>query len=164
MISLACRILMIALAVYSYFQVRAPLPQNALHIAAVAPLLFASQLLTSLLFFLVPYFPESVHFGSRRLADYAPKQLERIQPLLRDMAGLMGLLMALYFAVNVHLLIEQALSPSPRDAARAIVSAVPWLTGVLIAGETIIIFYYLRRFDSSAGCDPDSPASSPPPT
>jgi hypothetical protein len=140
---------MIALAVYSYFEVKTPLPRNGPHIASAAPLLFAIQLLTSVIFFLVPYFPESVHFGSRRLTDYAPDQLERIKPLLGDMIGLMGLLMALYFTVNVHLLIAQALAPSPREAVRAIVSAAPWLTGGLLVGETFIIFYYLRLFDSA---------------
>ena len=153
MLTLTSRILTIGLALYSFLQVRATTTaQNVPHAPAgtAAQVLFAVQLLTGILFFLIPYFPASVHFGSRRLADYSPEQLERIEPLLREMLALMGVFFALYFALNIHLLIRQALSSSPRDAAHAIVVIVPWLTGGLLVSETAIIFYYLRRFDAAS--------------
>jgi hypothetical protein len=58
--------------------------------------------------------------------------------------------MALYFALNIHLLIGQALSSTPREAARAIVTMAPWLIGGLLVSESAIIFYYLRRFDATS--------------
>jgi hypothetical protein len=71
MVALTSRILTIGLALYSFLQVRANTPQNVPHApAAIAAwVLFAVQLLTGILFFLIPYFPEAVHFGSRRVAD-----------------------------------------------------------------------------------------------
>ncbi|MFZ3331068.1 MAG: hypothetical protein WA197_10595 [Candidatus Acidiferrales bacterium] len=152
MVTLTSRILTIGLALYSFLQVRAITPQNVPPAPAgiAAQVLFAVQLLTGILFSLIPYFPESVHFGSHRLADFSREQLERIQPLLLEMLALMGVFFALYFAVNIHLLIRQALSSSPRDAAHAIVAIMPWLTGGLVVSETAIIFCYLRRFDAAS--------------
>jgi hypothetical protein len=152
MVTLTSRILTIGLALYSFLQVRANTPQNVPHApaATAAWVLFAVQLLAGILFFLIPYFPEAVHFGSRRLADYSPEQLERIRPLLREMVALMSVFMALYFALNIHLLIGQALSSSPRQAAHAIVTIAPWLIGGLLVSESAIIFYYLRRFDATS--------------
>lgn len=163
MIALASRVLMIGLAVYSYFQIRANLPENLPGTPAgtAAKLLFGIQLAVILIFFIVPFFPESIHFGSRRLSDYAPQRLEQIMPMVKDMLGLMGLLMTLYFAVNVHLLLVQAHSREPRLTARSIAATQPWLIGALVVGEAGVTLYYLRRFDSlTSSGTPDGPSSS----
>jgi hypothetical protein len=72
---------------------------------------------------------------------------------VRDMIALMGCVFPLYFSVNVHLLIRQALSPAPQAAARAIVALEPWLVGGLLVVQGAIIFYYLRRFDDATNTD-----------
>jgi len=71
MIALASRVLMIGLAAYSYSQIRANLPDNLPGAPAgtAAKLLFGIQLAVILIFFIVPFVPESIHFGSRRLSD-----------------------------------------------------------------------------------------------
>jgi TRAP-type C4-dicarboxylate transport system permease small subunit len=162
MIALASRILMIALAGYSYSQIRTYLPNNpsAAPAGIGSKLLFGIQLLVTLVFFIAPFFPESIHFGSRCLSDYAPGQLERIMPMVKDMLGLMGLLMTLYFSLNVRLSVVQARSAEPRKAARSIVAAQPWLIGTLLVGEAVITLYYLRRIDSMANSDSSHPTSS----
>ncbi len=100
---------------------------------------------------------DTVHFGSRTLANYTPAQMERIMPLLRDMIALMGFLFALYFAVNVHSLVRQSLSSVPREVVRAIVPLDPWLIVGLLAGQGATVFYYLRRFDAAASSEtPDN--------
>lgn len=149
------QILTVGLAVYSFLQVRADLTHNLPGGAAAnaAKVLLAIQVIVGVVFFLIPFFPESVHFGSRRLADYTPAQLKRIMPLLRDMVGLMSCVFAMYFAVNIHVLISQAFSLVPREAARAILRVEPWLVGTLLVGESAIIFYYLRRFDTAIDSD-----------
>lgn len=152
MVSVTTRILTIALAFYSYLQVSVKAAENVpgAHAADAAKLMFGVQILVSVIFFLIPFFPETVHFGSRTLADYTPAQMERIMPLLRDMTGVMGFVAALYFAVNVRLLIRQLLSPDPREAARAIAANQPWLVCALLVGEGVTVYYYLRRFDAAA--------------
>ncbi len=161
MIALTSRILMILLAVYSYFQIKPNLSQSLPAVpAAMAPkMLFVIQLFVTFLFFIIPFFPESIHFGSRRLSDYSAKQLECVTPLVKDLLSLMGMLMALYFAVNVHLFAGQVNSPDPRAAARSLVALESWLVGALLVGETALIIYYLRRFDSVSAHTPDQPPS-----
>jgi len=151
MLALISRILTIGLALYSYLSLRGNFAGNVAGgpSAAAAKLLFAIQILMSIVFFLIPSFPESIHFGTRRLSDYTPQQLQRIAPLLRDMLALMGLFFALYFTVNIQLLAHQARALSPREAARAIVAVEPWLVGGLLIGQGAIVFYYLRRFDAA---------------
>lgn len=151
MLCLATRILMVALIVYSYLDVKTRVHAGNFIIESGLAVFLLIQVLVSGLFFVIPYFPEAVHFGSRTLRDYSPKQLDRITPLLRDMTGLMGLLFTLYFAVTIHLMIAQALSPRPHAVARTIGIYAPWLTAGLLIGEGAIIFYYLRRFDVAAG-------------
>lgn len=62
------QILTVGLAIYSFLQVRASLIKNLPGGAAAnaAKVLFGIQILMSVLFFLIPLFPQSVHFGSRR--------------------------------------------------------------------------------------------------
>jgi hypothetical protein len=163
MLSILSRFTMIVLAAYSYFQIRPDLGDTSSgHPAVLAPkMLFAIQLLVTLLFFIIPYFPEAMHFGSRRLTDYSPRQLERIIPLLKDTLGLMGVLAASYFAINIHLFAGQAQSSNPREAARQIVGLEPWLVGGLLTGEAAVTFFYLRRFDSVGDSDgADQPTRS----
>lgn len=150
------RILTIALALYSYLQLKMHFPADApaTTSATAAKLLFAIQLLLAAVFFLVPYFPESIHFGTRKLSDYTPDQMQRITPLLREMLALMSLLFALYFTANVQILSRQAQAPNPREPARAIAALEPWLVGALIISQAAIIFYYLRRFDAATTSEP----------
>jgi len=82
-------------------------------------------------------------------------------PMVKDMLGLMGLLMTLYFGVNVHLLLVQAHAPEPRLAARSIVATQAWLIGALVVGEVGVTLYYFRRFDSvTSSGTPGGPSSS----
>ena len=70
MVALASRILIIGSPCIPSFKSGPPLhrmPHTPAGIAA--QVLFAVQLLRGILFFLIPYFPEADHFGSRRLAD-----------------------------------------------------------------------------------------------
>jgi len=152
MVAVSSRILTIALAVYSYLRVSAPATGNppGAHAADTAKIAFAIQILVGIIFFLIPFFPEAVHFGSRCLRDYAPEQLERIMPLLRDTTGLMGFVASLFFAINVQLLIRQAHSAAPREYGHTIAALTPWLIAGLLAAEVATVFYYLRRFDAAA--------------
>jgi len=163
MVTFISRVLTICLIAYSFFELKAnvgfnsPIPGTPS--ATAAKLLFSIEILTSILFFVIPFFPETIHFGTRRLSDYSPEDLGRIMPLVRDMIALMGCIFALYFSVNVHLLIHQALSPAPRAAARAIVALEPWLVGGLLVALGAVTFYYLRRFDAATNSD-DTPTDT----
>jgi hypothetical protein len=155
MVAFISRVLTIFLVAYSFFELKAKVGINApgTQTASAARLLFGIEILVTIVFFVIPFFPETVHFGTRRLSDYSPEQLERIMPQVRDLLALMGCIFALFFSVNVHLLIGQALSPDPRAAARAIVALEPWLVGGMLAALGAITFYYLRRFDAATNSD-----------
>jgi len=153
MLGQASRILIALLVGYSYFEMKTNLPGTAADSssAIAVRVLLGIQFLGSILFFAIPYFPpEMIHFGWRRLSDYTPKQLERIMPLVRDMAGLMGLLFGLFFTARIHLQLGQANSTQPREVAQQISGLMPWMTGGLIVGETLIVLYYVSRFDAEA--------------
>ena len=77
-------------------------------------------------------------------------------PLVRDMTGLMGLLFALYFSVNIHLLVGQALANQPRSVAGRLRAVEPWITGGLLVGEAVITLSYVSRFEVEAGKSSDS--------
>lgn len=159
MLAHASRILMAALVLYSCFEVKTSLTGSAADsiTGTAVRVLVAVQLLGSILFFVAPYFPpEAIHFGSRRLSDYTLKQRDRIMPLVRDMTGLMGLLFALYFSVNIHLLVGQALANQPRSVAGRLRAVEPWITGGLLVGEAVITLSYVSRFEVEAGKSSDS--------
>jgi len=141
---------MIALLLYSYFEIKTRLPRLPPGIATALWILLSVHILGSAIFLSIPYlgrsFPQCLHFGRRKLSDYTPKQRDRIMPLLRNMAGLMGLLFGLFFAVNIRLLTaDGAPSAHPRPLV--------WLPIGLVVGETAIALHYLRAFDKAAGKD-----------
>jgi len=90
--------------------------------------------------FLAAAFPELVHFGSRCWTDYSPREREQLMPLLKAMMGWMSLLASLFFTMDIHWQIRNALSGSPGPPSL-------WLPAGLIFGEGASIIYYLHRFD-----------------
>lgn len=56
---------------------------------------------------------ENIHFGSWCLSSYPPEQRGRILPVLRELAGLLALLVSFYFAARIYLAVYEARSHGP---------------------------------------------------
>jgi hypothetical protein len=120
--------LTVALAVYSCVQVKTSLPlltaRILTHSGSTEPVrevigaelsfsLFLQLFLAALLLG-VPYIAaENIHFGSWCLSRYTPEQRDRILPVLRELTGLLALLVSFYFAARIYLRIHEARSHGP---------------------------------------------------
>ena len=158
----------LALVAYSYFEVKADLPSLTAAIptdSAAIPVpqaicmdlrfSFAIQLLLVALFLIVGYIvPESAHFGWWSLGRYTPKQRERILPKLRELIGVLTLLISGYFAAQIHLVIRSARSYGlllPRVWLQHLERAKLYGLVALLLTCAIVIFRYLKKFEVLAG-------------
>jgi hypothetical protein len=161
--------LTVALAIYSYFEIKTGLPLLTAHIrthsgssAPVGELLSAGlyiswflQLLLAALLIGAPYVaPQSIHLGAWRLGRHAPDQQVRILPLVRELTALLALLTSSYFAARIHLEIHSAQSHGPQlpaDWLKTVdVMELEWLAALVVIGG-IIIYLYLAKFEEIAG-------------
>jgi hypothetical protein len=162
-------LLTLALAVYSYFEIRTSLPllttRIATHAGATAPvvpilstdlhLCFFLQLLFIAILLGAPYVaPENIHFGTWHLGRYAPEQRYRILPSLRVLMGLLALLSSFYFSARIHFVIQEASSHGPLLPADWLKSVIRTeLEGLaslmLVCG--LIIYGFIGKFEKMAG-------------
>lgn len=161
--------LTIALALFSYFEIQTSLPLLAVRMAtrsgSTSPvsqvigtdlyIAFFLQLLLAFLLLAAPYIaPESIHFGSWCLSRYTPEQRARILPALRELMGLLAVLVSGYFAARIYLVIHRARSQGPPLPAdwldRMIRTELGWLAA-LAAVCGLVIYRYLKKFDRVAG-------------
>jgi hypothetical protein len=102
-----------------------------------------AQALTCAVFLIVPYLgekaPSMVHFGRRRLSDFAPAQQARMSAMLKDMAAYMSIVMNVFFVLMLLEVTRAASEPNPRIH--------PLFPMVLLLGGTFgILLYYTGRF------------------
>ena len=158
----------VALAIYSYFEIKTSLPLLTARIpthAGTAPVSQALstelyfclflQLLLSALLIGAPYVAaDSIHFGRWRLSRYTPEQRERILPSLRELMALHAALVSCYFAARINLGINEARSHGPLLPAdwlkQLMLTHLEWLVAVgVICG--LIIYLYMAKFEEIAG-------------
>ena len=105
-------------------------------------LILLMQVFTCGIFLLVPplsrRFPESVHFGARRLSDFTPEQQERLLPLVTEMTGAMSAPLGLLFSYLIHEMIRVASSSHPN-------LSLAWAMALFLPATAAIVIYYLRR-------------------
>jgi hypothetical protein len=161
--------LTVALAIYSYFEIKTGLPLLTAHIrthsgssAPVGEVLSAGlyvtwflQLFLAGLLIGAPYVaPEAIHLGSWCLSRYTPEQQDRILPSVRELTALLALLTSSYFAARIYLEIHEAQSHGARLPADWIKTVdameVEWLAALVVIGG-IITYIYLAKFDEIAG-------------
>lgn len=165
------RLLTAAIVVFSYHEIKTGLPLLTASIPThqgrtmpVAEVIGVNlwvnlglQILMIALLLAVPYigqaFPGAVHFGSRRLSDYPAAQRVRVMPILRQMVGLLALLVSACFAVRNHLWLQSASTQGsvlPADWLKhEIMTEVEFIVA-LLAGFGLLTFYYLGRMDAAA--------------
>jgi uncharacterized membrane protein len=162
-------VLTAALAVYSYFEIKTSLPlltaQIMTHRGATAPVSHVLSLGLHITWFLqvflaafllaAPYIaPQTIHFGSWRLSRYSPSQQELILPLVRELTGLLALLVSCYFSARIYLEIHDAGAHGPvlpvdwiKNVDR---TELEWLLALMVICG-IIIYLYIVKFDDAAG-------------
>jgi len=161
-------VLTAALAVYSYFEIRTGLPLLTAHITthrgAIVPVsqvlslgVYISWFLQAFLAALLlgaPYLaPQALHFGPWRLSRYSPAQQQRVLPLVRELTGLLALLVSCYFSARIYLEIHEARAHGPVLPAGWLKSIdrteLEWLLALIVICG-IVIYLYLARFDDAA--------------
>jgi uncharacterized membrane protein len=163
------RLISLLLLVYSFFIVRTALPTlprcipthfNAAGVADgwgspdILWTLLGAQALMCALFLIVPYLgqlsPNLVHFGRRRLSDFAPAQRARALSMMSDMAACLSIVMSVFFVLMLHSFIRAATQPIPR-----LHPVFPLV--LLIGGMVTILVYYFVQFARVATRDPSEP-------
>jgi hypothetical protein len=161
-------VLTAALAAYSYFEIKTDLPLLTAHImthrGATAPLshvlslglhiTWILQVFLGAFLLAAPYIaPQTIHFGSWRLSRYSPSQQERILPLVRELTGLLALLVSCYFSARIYLEIHDAGAHGPVLPADWIKNVdrteLEWLLALMVICG-IIIYLYIAKFDNAA--------------
>ncbi|MGO8790891.1 MAG: DUF1648 domain-containing protein [Terriglobia bacterium] len=165
------QLISLLLVAYSYFLIQTSIPKlpqsipthfNADGVANgwgspdMLWILLGAQALTCTVFLIMPYvgqrFPGAVHFGSRRLSDFSPAQQTRMLPMLKDLAGLLSVVMNLFFVFMLREVIQAAAQPIPHINPR-------WPMVFLVGGTAAITVYYLwqfRRVAKGGGDDPST--------
>ncbi len=162
-------VLTAALAVYSYFEIKTGLPlltaQITTHRGATVPVSQVLSLGVYISWFLqvflaalllgAPYLaPQSIHFGSWRLGRYSPAQQQRVLPLVRELTGLLALLVSGYFSARIHLEIHDAGAHGPVLPADWLKNLdrteIEWLAALMVICG-IVIYLYVAKFDDAAG-------------
>lgn len=164
-------LLTVALAVYSFVEIRIGLPlltaRIPTHSGTTAPvgevlgtglyITWFLQLILAALLLGAPYFAaDKIHFGSWRLGRYTPEQQDRILPSLRELTGLLALVSSFYFSSRIYLEIHEASSHGPLLSADWLrnVDRTEWeLLAALVVVCGIIIYLYVAKFDELAGQD-----------
>jgi len=166
---LVLAVLTAALAVYSYVEIRTGLPlltaQIVTHKGAIVPvsqvlsgelyITWFLQLFLAALLLGAPYIaPRTIHFGSWRLSRYSPAQQERVLPLVRELTGILALLVSCYFSARICLEIREARAHGPRLPADWLKNVdrteLEWLAALMVICG-ISIYLYIAKFDEAAG-------------
>lgn len=149
-----------ALVLYSYFLIEASLP----HLPSRIPTHFSFagkpdqwgspsslwvilglQVLITVILLSIPTlgrrFPQAVHFGTRSLKDYTPKQRELIMPLLANMSGLMSVASGLFFVYLIRETIRVAEMGHPQ-------MHMEWALGLFLGSMIGLPLYYWRRINT----------------
>jgi len=161
-------VLTAALAVYSYIEIKTGLPLLTAHITthkgASVPASHVLSLGVHITWFLqvfiaalllgVPYLaPQSIHFGSWRLSRYSPAQQQRVLPLMRELTGLLALLVSCYFSARICLEIHDADAHGPLLPADWLKNVdrmeLEWLLALMVICG-IVIYLYVAKFDDAA--------------
>ena len=161
-----------ALASYSYVEIKTGLPlltaQVATHKGSLVPvsqvlggglyITWFVQLFVAALLLGAPYVaPDAIHFGSLRLRRYSPAQQERIRPLVRELAGILALMVSSYFAGRIYFEMHEARAHGPLLSAEWLKQVdrteLEWLLALMVICG-IIIYLYIAKFDEAAGEDP----------
>ena len=116
--------------------------------------LLAAQAFTTALFLIVPLigerFPAMVNLGTHRLSDYTAAQRVRIQPLLRDLAAYLSIVMNLFFVFMLNGIIGAARQTHPH-------LPIAWPLGFLMGSMLCIVLYYIRKtYEVAKEVDPKS--------
>lgn len=161
--------LTVALAVYSYVEIRIGLAsltaRISTHSGSTAPvgevlstglyITWFLQLILAAVLLGAPYFAaDKIHLGSWRLDRYTPEQQHRILPSLRELMGLLAFLFSLYFSSRIYLEIHEASSHGPLLPADWLrnVDRTEWeLLAALAVICGIIIYLYVAEFDEQTG-------------
>ncbi len=142
------RILMLLLIVTSFVEVRIRFgSQPIVSMAGAAVLIvLAVQIVSAALFFFIPKLTLRTKRAWREELAGGGRDVGDEKSLSRDLVGVTGLLLTLYFALAIHLLLRQGLGVSGGSVAGQIAAFAPFLTGGLAVGEILaIIYYYSRR-------------------
>jgi len=161
-------VLTAALAVYSYFEIQTGLPLLTAHITthrgATVPVsqvlslgLYISwflQVFLAAFLLAAPYLaPQTIHFGSWRLSRYSPAQQQRLLPLVRELSGLLALLVSGYFSARIYLEIHDAAAHGPVLPADWLKNLdrteIEWLAALMVICG-IVIYLYVAKFDDAA--------------
>jgi hypothetical protein len=168
---LVLAVLTAALAVYSYFEIQTGLPLLTAHIAthrgATVPVSQVLSLGVHISWFLqvflaalllgAPYLaPQYIHFGSWRLGRYSPAQQQRVLPLMRELTGLLALLVSCYFSARIYLEIHDADAHGPMLPADWLKNVdrqeLEWLLALMVICG-IVIYLYIAKFDDAANTE-----------
>jgi len=165
---LVLAVLTAALAAYSYFEIKTGLPLLTAHITthggATVPVSHVLSLGVHVTWFLqvfiaasllgAPYLaPQFIHFGSWRLSRYSPAQQQRVLPLMRELTGLLALLVSCYFSARIYLEIHDADAHGPMLPADWLQNVdrmeLEWLLALMVICG-IVIYLYVAKFDDAA--------------
>ena len=151
------RLVAAGLILCSYFEIRQALPLLASRAPnrgvnlAVSTLLWASfgtEVLIYAILLLVPLiaraYPSLVHFGSRRLSDYSPSQLDRVLPVLKSMVGMLCCAVTLTLGLEIHLRIRYALVDFRKQPPTLA------LYGLMLVSFLLITWYNVQKMDEAA--------------
>jgi len=169
MLRLLTAALTVALAVFSSIQVTTAFPSLTSSILTrtgsivparqvVGPELYLICLLQIILaaaFLIAPYAAaDSIHFGPWCLGRYTAEKRDRILPSLRELMGLLALLISLCFAGRIYFRIHDARSHGPLLPVdwldRVVRTDLESLLALGLVGW-LVIYYYLGKFDELAG-------------
>ena len=165
---LVLTVLTAALSACCYFEIKTGLPlltaQITTHRGATVPvsqvldgglyITWFIQLFVAALLLGAPYVaPETIHFGSWCLRRYSPAQQERVLPLVKELTGILALLVSAYFTARIYLEIHDAGAHGPMLPADWLKNVdrmeLEWLLALLVICG-IIIYVYIAKFDDAA--------------
>ena len=152
------RLLAAALLICSCFEVKNALPDfvgqtqnraSTLDLSTTVWVSLGLEVFLCAVFLAVPFIariaPSAVHFGSRRLSDYSPAQLDRVIPVVSRMMGALCVLVTFFVGLGVHLRIEQARNGNHTIAPLLIVN------GAMLVSLIVVTFVYGEQMDQAAG-------------
>ena len=151
------RLLAAALLLSSAYETYRALPSlaaqmsrhTAFALSATIWITFALEVFLCAAFLLTPWCvrvaPGLIHFGSRRLSDYTPAQLERVLPVVRRMMGALCVPVTFFMGLGVHLRIQLARSGSTS------VAPLLWVNGAMVICLIGLTVIYGQQMDNEAG-------------